>query len=126
MEATTRYSGVSHRLDILDKNRMIIPVGAAHIFTKLVHAMPRLHGEDESVPTQFASLQIAAKRRFPLKDGTILLTINGDISKDTQFAFDVEFGEGQVVDGESVVATLNQFVQFARSAAQIFADEVFP
>lgn len=104
-----------HRLDVLDKHRLLIPVGAAHrstIITAVVEA-PELETPVALAPFPF----VTPKAVFPLKDGTEILRLapepdfpNLKINTKYQPTFEIAFGEGQIVDGEPIVPTLQRFL----------------
>ena len=126
---------VIHKLDVLDKHRMIIPVGSAYRSVSL--GLPKQFIEQVaamggSIPEGFGTHSWRpADPQFPMKDGATLLTVKAaaredEGDKNQKFSFDVAFGEGQVVDGQPVVPTLEQLVQFSVSALKIVGDELFP
>jgi len=69
-------------------------------------------------------------RKFPLKNGDILLTYPRvrlpfiDYSK-FEFTFEIAFGEGQIFDGEAVIPTLTKLVDFTERVIDIFARRIF-
>ncbi len=116
-----------HQLDILDKHKAIIPVGAAYesvdIGGHMTTVMRRLMGDG----AQFPEISVAlapAKRQFPLRNGAALLrspiSDNSPTNDDLKFAFDVAFGEGQILDGEPVVPALTQMCEFVEGVFDIF------
>lgn len=119
-----------HRLDILDKHRMIIPVGAAHsaLGIDVSKTMSGLMGQKVNFPV--VSLR-PEDRQFPLKDGAVVFRVRGAArngmvdDEDHQITIDVAFGEKQIVDGEPVVPTLRQLIQFTSAAVASIADELF-
>ncbi len=124
-----------HKLDIFDKHRMIIPVGAAQ--QSIALKWPKGFGElaaleGQEVPDVFTGVGlIPANRQFPLKDGAVLLVIKpaareGEDDVNQKFGLDIAFGEGQVVDGQPVVPTLEKLAQFSVGALEFIAKKVFP
>jgi hypothetical protein len=71
------------------------------------------------------------ERTFPLKDGTTLVReplgsgpgVQANAPYD--FALEIAFGEGQIVDGKPIVPTLQEMTQFVEGAIAIFAKEMF-
>ncbi len=110
---------VIHRLDILDKHRGIIPVGAAHRSVKI-----KLPGLPEDAP------QIALKpadRQFPLRDGSEVYRIlaaarKPEVDHDPEIIVEIAFGEGQVVDGRPVVEELTRLGAYTFNVIRSFED----
>ncbi len=104
-----------HKLDILDKHKLIIPVGSASRsvgidFNSLLHTQG--FSKDLKLPPIFIR---PADTQFPLKDGMGLFSIlkqarTGGEPPPHSFAFDIAFGEGDLVMGEPIIETLNLFV----------------
>ncbi|NEY89143.1 hypothetical protein [Tabrizicola oligotrophica] len=118
-----------HKLDIIDKHRAIIPVGAAYgSFGFDVGAqMSDILGPQIKPPTIFLR---PADRQFPLKDGAILLqttisAMSSNIHGDIRFNFEIAFGEDDPVTGQPIIPVLRQLAQFTRNAIQRFADDIF-
>ncbi len=123
-----------HSLDLLDKHRSIIPVGAAHrsVNPDLASNVPT-KGEAEEITKLWEAMRSFLKerpiflrpadRQFPMQDGAVLFSCPtpepGQPKPEPQFIFEVAFGEGQVVDGEPVVETLKNFVKLAERITKI-------
>jgi hypothetical protein len=121
-----------HELDRMDKHTSIIPVGAAQAKT-LVTPPPFPWDAAAQPPTIVIN---PASRQYPLKDGTILqgaparpgvaATVSAagktqsDIDFKTQFAFEIAFGEGQIIDGEPVLPALQQLADLVERVVGIF------
>jgi hypothetical protein len=124
-----------HRLDILDKHKLLVPVNVASsesVIFDLAHAFDNLR----DVPPELAvpqELSIPpgiqpAKRQFPLKDGAELYRVNAQARNDPmaqmhmnpQFGFEVAFGEGEVVKGEPLISTLYELIQFVEGYIKRF------
>jgi hypothetical protein len=113
---------------------MIIPVGAAHANVGMNFSKGFAQFVESGVLSQLPNFPTIffqpADRQFPLNNDTEIMRIaaaaRGGSYQDLQFSFEIAFGEGQIVDGEPVVPTLNQFVQFTSDAVETFAKEVFP
>jgi len=119
-----------HRIDIVDKHLLLIPVAAAQNMwgfkwdireigkEHYPHAPPMLRGPP-------------LERKFPLKNGDILGSYDrkiGDNVKDYtefDFGFEIAFGEGHIFDGEPVIPTLNQLIDFTERTIDIFARRIF-
>jgi hypothetical protein len=119
-----------HRLDIADKHRLLVPV-AARQQTFSVRSDVRSPGTEHYPESQMTTVR-ALDPRFPLKDGDIVLSYRRppaepDFEDKTEFAFGfaIAFGEGQVFDGESVIPTLNQLVDFTERVVKIFERYIF-
>jgi hypothetical protein len=117
-----------HQMDILDKHSLLIPVGAAHTSVGIRLRMDVPWAKEQTVfpPIFFRP----ADTQFPLKDGAEVFRYNvgtGPIPQndDVQCTFSVAFGEGQIVDGQPLVPTLKQFIDFTERAVNIFARRIF-
>ncbi len=71
-----------------------------------------------------------ADRQFPLKDGAEVYRVTAgarepDGEHNPEFRFEIAFGEGEEIQGDPIVPTLDQFVQFTRDAIELFGKEVF-
>lgn len=102
-----------HRLDIIDKHRTIIPVGA-----NLAKVQIAAHG-DSAHP---------GKPTYPLKEGDELFRsvfFEPHFDAKTDFVFQVAFGEGQVVDGQPLMPTLKEFIYLVERTIMIFAKHIF-
>lgn len=119
-----------HELDRLDKHKSIIPVGAAYrhfIMTAIMH--PPWAEE----PIRFPPIAIRpADRQYPLQDGAAIFALRADARKanaefqqDYQFTFEVAFGEGQIVDGEPILPTLQQLTNLVERVVDIFDRHCF-
>jgi hypothetical protein len=97
----------------LDKHKAIVPVGMAFVHVALKLTLPSEWQSEGYSGLSFPIL--AADRLYPLKDNTELFSGPADhiqVHGDPEFAFEVAFGEGQIVDGEPVLPTLHQLVEF--------------
>ena len=117
-----------HQFDILDKHYLLVPVGAAHTQVGMTLRMPGFDdGEEIAFPPIFFAPQ---NRQFPLKHGAQVFRYragDGPTPKDgdVQCAFTISFGDGQVFDGEPVIPSLKQLVDFTERAIDIFARHIF-
>jgi len=126
-----------HALDLLDKHQAIIPVGAAHtglnpdfahVIPPIDTLSPKIRDMDETMRRFLKERPIflnvrGSKGWFPMQDNTILLTLPapkaGQPKPNPQFTFEIAFGEGQIIDGEPVVETLQSFIKLAERIAKI-------
>jgi len=131
-----------HRLDNLDKHTVLIPVGASH--TSILWKFNTLPGfeamfaDKGGLPADFVAPELPpmiltpANFQFPLKDGDVIFDYGlgpdteGKRKGDFQFTIDIAFGEGQVIDGQPVVPSLQQFIDFVERVVDIFARHAFP
>lgn len=123
-----------HQLDILDKHQAIIPVGAANKSTDpdlAAYVTEKGEGFDQ-IRALFKAIPFflrPADRQYPMQDGAVLLICPvpepGQSKPNPKFTFEVAFGEGQIVDGEPVVATLHQFVQLVERIVGIARKHFF-
>lgn len=119
-----------HRLDIADKHRLLVPV-AARQETFSVRSDIRSIGTEHYPEPQMTTVR-ALNPRFPLKNGDVVLCYQRppaepDFEDKTEFAFGfaIAFGEGQVFDGQTVIPTLKQLVEFTEGIVEIFARHIF-
>jgi hypothetical protein len=126
-----------HSLDILDKHRVLVPVGVAHRNIILNFKMPWPTGwpsREPGMPSeiQFPPLALRpADRQFPLKDGVEVYRVCAAAqgislcSDDPQFTFEIAFGDGQVVDGEPVFNLLETLVKEVERVTDLFERDIF-
>jgi hypothetical protein len=109
-----------HEIDIRDKHRLLVPVGAAHRNIVVRFRMPTPEGTE----VEFPPVAIRpADRQFPLKDGDELdrePLADVAMKPKTEITFEIAFGEGQIFDGEPVFETLNQLIQLVERVVRIF------
>ncbi len=122
IDATKPYKGGNdtlwrlHKLSKIDKHRFLITVGSAFRSIDLggyMHRMMQRETADNPIWVPFKNVSIEAFYRpsdtmFPLKAGDELFvdTPEAEIDQQLKFAFDVAFGEPEVVEGESLIQTL--------------------
>lgn len=110
-----------HRLDIMDKHRLLLAVGSAHrniildgarLLAAAFKDDPTFHLHPEmSLPFALRP----ANRQWPLQDGAVVYRVMaaarhvGD-HEAPQFTFEIAFGEGDVVKGEEILGTLQGLV----------------
>ena len=119
-----------HAIDIRDKHRLLIPVAARHeMFFLRSHMLGPGYDHLPRAPRLGGT---PIDRKFPLKEGDKLLIYNrpvpsSDFEDKTEFdfAFEIAFGEGQIFDGDPVLPTLHQLVDFTESVIDVFAREIF-
>jgi len=120
-----------HQLDVLDKHKAIVPVGAAHRSVGVTFNTNRKLAEmlaEKGIKVNPAPMPPVflrpADRQFPLHDGAELFRapLNQDLpfEEDPQFKVEIAFGEGQIVDGEPVVPALAQLGQFVEGVFNVF------
>lgn len=123
-----------HQLDITDKHKLLVPVGAA--YRSVILDFARAFDNIPDLPPKFVlprdfSMPIGlrpADRQFPLKDGVELFRVPAQVRNDPmaqvhnnpQFTFEVAFGEGEVVKGEPLLPTLPQLAQFVEEFIELF------
>jgi hypothetical protein len=130
IRATKPYQGGNevlwqlHQLDIVDKHHLLVPVGAAHrnIVVDVSAELRRLK-PDWEIPAMPLALR-PADRQYPLQDGAELFRVmaaarsSADMSP--QFTFEIAFGEGDIVRGEPLVPTLQQFATSVQDVVEPF------
>jgi hypothetical protein len=99
-----------HRLDILDKHQLIIPVGVS-MGNILLDVWGRAR---KGVAKGTRMVLRSGEKMYPLKNDAILdthapYTSNWEGGISSEYTFDIAFGEGQILDGEPVLPTLQRF-----------------
>ncbi|MCH8880113.1 MAG: hypothetical protein IID34_09545 [Planctomycetes bacterium] len=98
-----------HALDITDKHRLVLVIGAAH---KHVVMRGRLTVPWQTTPVEFPPLAInPADRQFPLRDNAEVFRVsaaarNPDAMDEHQVVFDLAFGDDAEVSGLPLIQTL--------------------
>jgi len=104
-----------HRLDNVDKHRLVITIGSAYRSVNMGAAISRLLRKvspDTAQPTpEFSAFFRPADRLFPLTVGSQVLggAINEPCDK-VEFRFELAIGEPGVVNGEPLLETLSQMI----------------
>ncbi len=120
-----------HRLDVVDKHRLLLSVGSAHknIVLDAVRMFPpdtpEFLGIDVGTFEAF-SLPFAltpADRQWPLSDGAEVLRVmaaarEGHWDEAPQFGFEIAFGEGEVVRGQPLLETLHRFIALVEGVVE--------
>lgn len=110
-----------HDLDVLDKHSALVPVGAANQSVVWRPTMQLPGRKPFEVPIGF----VHAKPFYPLKDGDVIFSEPSQEQGNFTFSFNVAFGEGQIADGEPLVPTPKQFIDFVESVVDVFDREFF-
>ncbi len=126
-----------HRLDIADKHRVLITVGSAHenvivdpaAILRKMFANTDVGFDLSQIPSTPIALN-PADRQWPLKDGAEIYRVMAAArstheDQDTQFTFGIAFGEGEVVEGEPLLPTLHDLINFVEKIIVIFDRRVF-
>ena len=119
-----------HSLDILDKHRVLVPVGAAYRQFILNVELPKIPGMPEGCKVPPIAIR-PADRQFPLQDGDAVFAICAAARgtshgfEDPQFRFEIAFGDGQVVDGEPVFGVLEAVVKEVERVTDLFERAIF-
>lgn len=112
-----------HRLDVIDKHRLLVPVGSAQRGISLGSVFRGFDGSGgDSVAIPCIEL-LTDDRQYPLQDGAEVFRIMkaardadaADSSWKTEHAvtFEIAFGDGVVVDGEPLLRSLREMVSHA-------------
>ena len=121
-----------HKLNNIDKHRFLITVGSAfrsinlmahaeQVFRQVLASDPNFSDFGEvKLPKAFFK---SADRLFPLKAGDELFIDVPDakVNEKMEFSFDVAFGEPQVVEGESLLETLQHMADLVDHLVFSFA-----
>jgi hypothetical protein len=111
-----------HELDIRDKHRLLVPVGAANPGIVMRMRMTGFGGREVEFPAFGLN---ASDRQFPLKDGAEvyrepLAGLGPTMKADVEARFEVAFGEGQIFDGEPLSPTFDQLIQLVERVVGVF------
>jgi len=140
IKAAQPYKGANnafwrlHQLDIVDKHKLLVPVGMAqgaiiHDLTRMVANNPDLaSGLTTAQPLTTPADISTTERQFPLEDGTVIYRVPARGREDVmtqmhmhpELTFEVAFGEGEVVKGEPLVQMLHELVQFVEGYIKRF------
>ncbi|MFD5633541.1 hypothetical protein ACFWJM_05260 [Streptomyces sp. NPDC127077] len=107
-----------HKLDIEDKHRLLIPVGAAHASVNVSFTFADMDPAFADMDPVVLGLN-PADRQYPLQDGAEIFRVmrgaressNVGMGGAHSFTFDVAFGEGVIVSGEPIMPTLADLIQ---------------
>jgi len=117
-----------HALDIVDKHRLILIVGAAH--KHLVLKM-KMNVPWQPSPVEFPPLALnPADRQFPLADGPEVFRVmaaarTGELRPDHQLVFELAFGDVSEVRGLPLVATLEAMHKHVSRVVEIATRRFF-
>ena len=119
-----------HRLNILDKHRILLPVFASHQQTYWSPITAAMKEMGFKVEGNWPAWALKPKGGIsPLEDGTVLGSYGrgpADVDhSEFKFVIDVTFGEGQVFEREPVVTTLAQLIDLTERLIGVFALRVF-
>jgi hypothetical protein len=111
-----------HRLDIIDKHRLLVPVGAVH---SIVGLGMTYTGDVFDEPVTFPIVPLYPTERPLLTDGDVVFTAqkaarepNPDVQTNFELHFDVAFGEVEVASGEPVLRTLRRLMDHTREVLE--------
>jgi hypothetical protein len=135
IERLQPYDGASnpiwalHCLDIIDKHENLVPVAAAHSRWGFKWDIREAGGEHYPPASMLSGPPL--ERKFPLKDKDELGSYarkTGDNLEDRsefEFGFEVSFGSAQVFDGQAVIPTLTELVDFTENLVKTFAGAIW-
>ena len=114
-----------HAFDVLDKHRLLIPVGAIYMAESHRMFMPS-HLMRTATPENPVSVEmtVSPARQFTLDKDIPVATIpiadyEAGARYQIDFAFGVAFGEGQIVEGEHIVYTLQKYIDLVERIIDI-------
>jgi hypothetical protein len=115
-----------HNLDILDKHRVLVPVGAAH---RNVVVTVRPPGLPQGISLPPIALR-PQDRLFPLLDGTVVFRVCASVKGEdgfveSGFTFEIAFGDGHFVDGQEVMGVLDGLVRAVERVVDFFETHIF-
>jgi len=109
-----------HRLDIVDKHRLLLVVGAAHRSVGVSFQFPDVPGMPRiSSPTIFIR---PADRQFPLEDGAEVFRVaraarSSDMAHEPQFKFELACGD-EVVAGKPLDELVAELIEAAEGVVR--------
>lgn len=116
---------VLHRLDIIDKHRLLVTVGSSYqSFDFSAYRRPhdiKVFGKDHPF-TSFPPLFLkVADSLFPLKAGDTLLTgaADDEVNENMQFRFNVALNESGIVEGKPLLETIQHLADLVSSTFEI-------
>lgn len=115
-----------HQLNRREKHRLLVAAGAGHLSTSIDVATPlKALGSVSSKYPQDLWVLPAARPKFPLVDGTVLLRLrpaawSRDIGTDPKFAFYIALNEPQIIEPEPIVPTLTSLLKLVDCTIQPF------
>ncbi len=127
--------GRLHELDIADKHKLLVPVGILHNRTVKSFTLDQFFAANpgatevtmEEVVTLPAGI-VTPDIPFPVKDGAEIYRIPARLRSDPvaqmhmypKFEFEIAFGEVEVDEGEPVIPTLHQLIEFVERFVKLF------
>lgn len=117
-----------HQLDILDKHKLLIPVGTVFTNDSFSVGYPEPVIREKGIMKfrmQFGDLR---DKRFPVEDGAVYLTVlaeHPELQCNMGATFNIGFGKDQIIDGEHVLPTLVRFGQITDSIINTMAIKAF-
>lgn len=137
-----------HQLDILDKHTALIPVeilnGKVGMKFHPFAFPPSGEAKDIHIVANFPVVYSDFRSSRPLQDGDVVFSapIANSASAfvddgpevdlplppypDLQFTFEIAFGKNQIMDGQPIIPTLKQFIDFIESVIVIMQKRFFP
>lgn len=122
-----------HDMDILDKHNRILIAEAANLQLKIHGVIPFLFappgggfgiGSPSAAGSQPLSLGVGVpddfKPAFPLTDNMEIYRCNSAFNNDANCTIYITFGKDQVLEGEPVLETLKQLVDFVERVVALF------
>jgi len=118
-----------HALNNIDKHRLLLTVASTYDFHSITpsgreHFRTIWHGShgDEPFPAMREVFVAPGKRIFPLKAGDEILRVpEAEINEDMKFLVDVAFNESGIVEGKSVLETLQGMANAVNNLLSDFA-----
>lgn len=120
-----------HQLDIIDKHHMLLTVGSMNRLQTMPPSEIAYYrktfldsGLDDDLTPEFTSrafLAEAIRVKFPLKTGDELARVPfAEVDENMYFAFEVAFGEPEVLKGKPIIVTLYRADQLIRNIIRDF------
>jgi hypothetical protein len=107
-----------HRLDIADKHRLLIPVGAAHGSVILPIWTPEPGVEDPFGGMKFGINP--SDRKFPLKDRDEVFAAPSDFHDDVEITVDIALNEPGIIEGGAVLPALHELADLVKGIVAAF------
>jgi hypothetical protein len=116
-----------HQLDIVDKHRLLLTIAAAHrnVIIDFANTVRKLteSGPDWMQDVPSMPLALIPADRPVIAPGVVLFgaPLGDDANDDVKITIQIALSEPQVVEGEPVIPTLSQLIDYVEQVVALFA-----